>query len=70
MLKDSYKELILPDEADDVKINFKIGELLGKGAFGHVFKAIDMKLGCECAVKIIVKNSMLPKAISMLKMEA
>jgi serine/threonine protein kinase len=59
MLEDSYTDYILADEIQDVHKNFKIAKLLGKGAFGEVVHALDIKLGCECAVKILIKKNML-----------
>jgi len=43
MLEDSYKDYILADETKDVHNNFKIAKVLGKGAFGEVFHALDIK---------------------------
>ncbi len=59
MLEDSYKDYILADETKDVHNNFKIAKVLGKGGFGEVYHALDIKQGCECAVKIIIKKNMI-----------
>ena len=53
-----YRRYVLPTEEKDIENNFKIAKSLGKGSFGEVFHALDIKEGCECAVKIIIKSNM------------
>ena len=45
---------------ENISDHYKICELLGQGSFGQVRKATHVKLGIECAVKIIKKVEIFP----------
>jgi serine/threonine protein kinase len=44
-------------KVDDIRELYSMGAQLGKGSFGEVRKALNLKLKLECAVKIIKKAS-------------
>ena len=67
---DRLKKYIRPEEMADINKNFKLAHFLGSGAFGKVYHALDVKLGCECAVKIVIKKAKLTTKLENLKNEA
>ncbi len=48
------------DEEDDVMAwaleDFEIGECLGNGKFGYVYRAVEKSSNKECAIKVICKK--------------
>jgi len=51
--------------AFSMKEDFKMGPLLGKGAFGHVYQATHNRIGHTVAVKVYEKKGLKDKTICM-----
>ena len=39
-------------------LNIKVGKQIGKGSFGDIYRAIDLKTGCFYALKKIEKKNL------------
>ena len=44
---------------ENINSLYNIGEILGKGSFGSVYKAVRLSTNTECAIKSIEKTSLL-----------
>lgn len=47
---------ILRYQVQWTKANFRIGERLGKGTFGEVYKCMDVSSRCTYAIKVLLKK--------------
>lgn len=54
---------VIKDTPDGIKPEYKLGDLLGKGSFGNVYKAVHKKTQKEYAVKIMDRSKIKPTSI-------
>jgi calcium-dependent protein kinase len=65
------KDFVFDHLADgsDIKDDYKIGDILGSGAFGEVRKCVHIRQKTKRAVKVILKDSVDPSEIDRLHSE-
>ena len=52
--KGNKMEFLMNDNKDDLKGKYKIQKIIGIGAFGVVFSAIDIKTNKKVAIKKVI----------------
>jgi serine/threonine protein kinase len=57
-------------ETEELESLFDVKKILGEGAFGKVYECFDRENGMECAVKVILKDSLKKSKLTDTKEEA
>lgn len=47
---------VIDEQVSDVEVQYAVGEIIGQGTFGKVFKAKNLRDGQPCALKVVLQE--------------